>query len=159
MALDVEVPDPPELANRGVPAAFEPAETVDVADFRREELETFLDEGAWQEGFDEWAAYTDLTADQFERVQEAGLVDRLDFFWDPRDRLLQFDAPSLPDEWYAGDGPFDEPTVSLVETELSDLGRAVAETLADTYVDWGSDEESDPVWSEETFGQSRGEGE
>lgn len=149
MALTVESPDPPEITNRGVPAAFDPAESyASEADFRREELQEFLDEGAWKEAFDEWAEYTDLSAEEYEQVQEFGLVGQLDVFWDPVEERLRAAVPDVPTDWAGGTD-----LASKVGNELSDLGDAVVEMLEDGYVEWGTDEQSEERWSERKYSE------
>ncbi|MFC6988523.1 hypothetical protein ACFQJD_07010 [Haloplanus sp. GCM10025708] len=162
MTLDVDVPMPPDLTNRGVPAAFE---AFDVAgsesDFRREAVETALRDGAWREGFDEWCEYTDLSEDEFRALDELGLFRAFDFYWGPEDERLQYEAPDLPADWReqlstdavstleseAESGGVD----SRVNAELDELGHTVLETLDELYADW-SDRGEDVVWDAESFG-------
>lgn len=156
MGLDVEVPDAPQLSNRGLPSEFEAVEAVGGAeDLRREELEAVLRDGAWQEAFREWAAYTDLTAEEFRVALDLGLVERLDVFWDPMEERLRSSAPPVPEDWRERtDRPVSdaEALAARLEAELADLGDAVVEMLEDAYVAWGDEEATDPVWGEETFG-------
>lgn len=158
MALDV--PNPPDLTNRGDSARFDPVNAISGGpEQRREELEEILHDGAWQQGFDEWAQYTDLTADDVERAEDIGLVGSLDFYWDDEADRLRYVAPEVPDDWTDRSDRSGTPA-SLVRTELDALGRTVAETIAADYVDWGDEAPSDLVWSVETFGQApTGEGE
>ena len=157
MAPDIEIPDPPQLSNRGVPSEFESVEAVGSAgDLRREELEAILQDGAWHEAFEEWAEYTDLTEEDLQVVRDLGLIQQFDFFWDPSEERLRFEAPMVPADWkeLTEVEPSDvSGFVSKLEGELSDLGQTVVEMLEDAYVDWGEGEPSDYVWSEETFGQ------
>lgn len=156
MGLNVEIPDPPQLSNRGVPSEFESVEAVGgAADLRRAELEEILQEGAWNEAFGEWLEYTDLSEAEFRVLRDLGLFQQFDIFWDPSEERLRFEAPTLPEDWDErveatavepdGFGP-------RAESELSDLGQTVVEMLVDAYVDWGEAEAADYVWSEETFG-------
>ena len=134
MGLDVAVPEPPDLSNRGTPRDFEWLdETPGSTDFHREELEDLLQDGAWREGVDEWAEYTDLDEAQVRVVGELGLFQAFDFYWDPTDDRLRVDAPSVPDDWRERPATesLDSSTVSTVDTELQDLGRVVQETLED----------------------------
>ncbi|HKJ58269.1 MAG TPA: hypothetical protein VKA37_03495 [Halobacteriales archaeon] len=147
MALDVESPEPPDLTNRGLPTAIEAAEGVE-GDLRREELERFLRDGAWNEAFQEWAEYTDVTAEEYRTVEGRGLVQRLDVFWDPADGRLRSEVPDLPAEW-------DEEFASTIQVELSDLARTVVEMLEDAYVDWDEEEPSDVYWSEAAKDEER----
>lgn len=156
MGLDVEVPDPPQLTNRGLPAGLLTDEAVTGPnELHREELEAILADGAWTEAFEEWAAYTDLTEPEYELVVDLGLVASLDVFWDPVAAALDYEVPTVPDDW---DRPTDrtptpsDPLVAKLETELADLGQTVVEMLADGYVDWGETGPTDVVWDEETFG-------
>ncbi|MFB6354258.1 MAG: hypothetical protein ABEJ92_09250 [Halobacteriales archaeon] len=156
MALDIDPPAPPRLANRGVPAALESAEAVGgTGDLRREELDAVLRDGAWQEAFEEWAAYTDLTDEEVALLEELGVFQRLDVFWDPQERRLRAEAPTLPEDWpeRTDVAPSDASSLgSTFAAELADFTQAVVEMLEETYLDWGDTEGSDPVWSEETFG-------
>lgn len=144
MALNAETPDPPELTNRGMPPELEPDDTYDTdSDFRREELQVFLHDGAWKEAFKEWAEYSDLSDEEYRQVLDLGLVEQLDFFWDPVQERLRSTVPAMPDEW-----PGRADISSKVRTELSDLGDAVTEMLEDGYVDWGTRGQSKENWSE-----------
>ena len=157
MALDVEIPDPPDLSNRGRPSEFEwQDETLGAEDFYREDIEDLLQEGAWSEGFNEWTEYTDLDEAQVRTVSDLGLFQAFDFYWDPVEDRLRVEAPKLPDDWRdrAATASFDSSTVSLIDAELQDLGRAVQETLEDYLERVG--EESDFGWGPETYGK-RGE--
>jgi len=157
MALDVEVPDPPDLSNRGRPRDFEwEEETLGSEDFYREDLEDLLQEGAWTEGFNEWTEYTDLDEAQVRSVGDLGLFRAFDFYWDPVEDRIRTDAPTVPDDWRERDATasFDSSTVSLINAELQDLGRAVQEILED-YLD-RDEEGSDFGWGAETYGK-RGE--
>lgn len=145
MVLNVECPDPPDLTNRGLPSDLDAEESIgSESDLRREELETILRDGAWHEAFNEWAEYTDLTESEYRAVHDAGLIERLDVFWDPVEKRLRFEVPSLPDEWQDR-----EDLAPKITAELTDLGRTVVEMLEDAYVDWGKEGTADVFWSEE----------
>lgn len=153
MALDIEVPDPPDLSNRGMPREFEwDEETLGAEDFYREDLEDLLQDGAWKEGFNEWAEYTSLDESLGRLVSDLGLFQAFDFYWDPADDRLRFTAPTMPDDWPDRDvtESLDSSTVSMIDGELDDLGRTVQEVLED-YLE-RNDETSDFGWGEETYG-------
>lgn len=157
MADDIEVPEGPDLSNRGMPREFEWAEeTLGSEDFYREDIEDLLQEGAWKEGFNEWAEYTSLQADHLRIVGALDLFKAFDFYWDPTEDRLRFNAPTIPDDWE--DRPeteeLDSSAVSLIDGELDDLGRAVQEILEDYIV--RDDDPSEDGWGEETYG-NRGE--
>jgi hypothetical protein len=154
MVLDVEIPEPPDLSNRGMPHEFEwQEETLGAEDFYREDIEDLLQEGAWTEGFNEWTQYTDLDEGHVRIVSDLGLFQAFDFYWDPTEDRLRFDAPVISDDWRERDATesLDSSTVSLIDGELADLGRAVQEVLED-YVE-RNDEASDYGWGEETYGK------
>lgn len=157
MTLDVEVPEPPDLSNRGVPRDFEwQDETLGSEDFYREDLEDLLQEGAWKEGFNEWAEYTDLDEEHVRIVRDLGLFQAFDFYWDPTEDRLRFDAPTIPDDWRERDATesLDSSTVSRINVALRDLGRAVYEML-EHYLE-RKQEATDFGWGKETYGK-RGE--
>ena len=153
MALDIEIPGPPDLSNRGMPREFEwQEETLGSEEFYREDIEDLLQEGAWKEGFNEWAEYTTIDEEDVRLVEDLGLFQALDFYWDPTEDRLRFDAPRVADGSRERERTqsLDSSTVSTIENELEDLGRAVQETLED-YLD-RDDVESDYGWGEETYG-------
>lgn len=151
MTLDVEVPTPPDLTNRGVPAGFE-GDVDELASpemFHREELEQVLRDGAWQEAFQEWAEYTDLSETEYRTLRDHGCFETLDLYWDPSAERLRFDVPSIPAEI---DG---EVSRSLFRTELSDLGDVVVELIEDTYWE-GGPRWTDGMFEEEPTGEREG---
>jgi len=157
MTLDVEVPEPPDLSNRGMPREFElQDETLGSEDFYREDIEDLLQEGAWKEGFNEWAEYTDLDEGQARIVSDLGLFREFDFYWDPTEDRLRFDIPAMPNDWRERDATesLDSSTVSMIDAALQDLGRAVYERL-EGYLE-RNEETSDFGWGTETYGK-RGE--
>jgi hypothetical protein len=147
MTLTVEPPESPDITNRGLPRAFEPADSLEgTSDLRRDELEAVLRDGAWSEAFNEWAEYTDLNEAEYDRIRDAGLLHELDFYWDPVEARLRFEVPTLPSALAE-----ETDLASKVTAELTDLGHIVVEMLEDGYVDWGEGATSDDTWSEETF--------
>jgi hypothetical protein len=153
MAPDVDLPTPPDLTNRGIPDELDADEgVVGERDLHRAELERVLDEGAWREGFEEWAEYTDLSETDVQQAEAVGLFRALDLFWDPDAERLRYQVPEVPGDWDDRVGGEGSPA-STVQQELDELGRTVAETIATDYVDWGAAEPADLVWSVQTFGQ------
>ena len=134
MTLEVEVPDPPSLngpqSTDDYDAVVEP-ENDPGDDYRREELETILADGAWADAFEEWADDTGISAEGFETTVRLGLVDRLDFYWDPSTDEVGYRAPAVPDDAW---GAFENDDVDLVEDELDSLGRTVSEMLETEYL-------------------------
>ncbi|WP_336023333.1 hypothetical protein [Halobellus salinisoli] len=153
MAVDIDIPDPPDLTNRRVPSDLD-AESLDSpSDLRREELEGLLRDGAWDEAFAEWFEYTDLAAADVATLDEHGVFEQLDFYWDPVEDHLRFVVPRVPESLAGTD------LEDVLRTELSDLGQTVIELLLDAYVEWdetGSPADSwqnDPVDGESPFEQ------
>lgn len=154
--VDVDAPEPPDLSNRGMPREFEwQEETLGSEDFYREDIEDLLQEGAWKEGFNEWTEYTNLDEEQIRTVGGLGLFQGFDFYWDPTEDRLRFDAPTISDDWRERDTTsLDSSTVSMIDDELGDLGSAVQEMLEE-YLE-RNDESSDYGWGEETYGNREG---
>jgi hypothetical protein len=152
MALDVEIPDPPDLTNRGTPSGFDPDDAVGTPEFHREDLERLLHDTAWRTGFEEWLDHTDLTADHVEAVAAMGLFQAIDLYWDPADERVRDDAPAVPADWRdrAETRDLESADVSLVDAELQDLARTVREALADELE--RSDEVSASLWVEDAYG-------
>jgi len=132
------IPDPPELQEID-PNEYEDAEVVDETDYRRDEIESFLRDGAWKRAFDEWAERTDMTEAEFEIARELGLIRRFDFFWDSYAERVGYHAPGIPEDWKEREyhpGLRSWETVSSINASLTELGQTVCEVLKDDYIDW-----------------------
>jgi hypothetical protein len=144
MALDVATPDPPELEAMD-PNEYEDAEVVGDTDYRREEIESFLREGAWEQAFTEWAADAGMTEADFAVVRDLELLERFDFFWDSHADRVGYHAPGLPEDWKEREIHPDIDswgTVSAINAGLTELGQVVCEVLKDEYIDWETDYEA-----------------
>jgi len=143
MGLDVDIPDPPELEEFD-PNEYEDAEVVGDTDFRRDEIEGFLRDGAWERAFEEWRAHTDLDPEEYDIVTDLGLIAQFDFFWDSHADRVGYHAPGLPEDWKERDVHPDLDswgTVSSINAELTELGQIVCDVLKDDYIDWETDYE------------------
>ncbi len=143
MQLDVEAPDPPELREID-PNEYEDAEVVGDADYRREELAEFLAEGAWERSWEHWLADTDLEDREYAIVEELGLIERFDFFWDGFAERVGYHAPGIPEDWREREyhPELDSwGTVSSINAEMTELGQIVCDVLKDEYIDWESEYE------------------
>lgn len=143
MSLNVEMPEPPELREID-PAEYDDAEVVGDTDYRRDELEGFLRDGAWDQAWDEWAAHTDVDEEEFAIVQDLELIQRFDFFWDAFAERVGYHAPGLPEDWKERDlhPELDSwSTVSSINAGMTELGQIVCDVLKDEYIDWKSDYE------------------
>ena len=144
MTLDVDVPEPPEL--EGIdPNEYEDAEVVGDTDYKRDELEAFLQEGAWAEAFEAWSAETRLDERQFGIVRDLGMVQQFDFFWDSFAERVGYHAPGIPEDWKEREyhPKLDSwGTVSNINASLTELGQIVCEVLKDEYIDWETEYEA-----------------
>jgi hypothetical protein len=140
MSLDVPTPDPPELQ-----PALDPEEYDDVDvqgdEYRREELQEYLEEGAWERAFGEWAEHSDLGEREWAIVTDLELVRQFDFFWDDFADRVGYHAPGLPEDWKEREIHPDLDswgTVSGINAGLTELGQVVSEVLKQEYIEWES---------------------
>lgn len=150
MSLDVPIPESPSLHGPQSRDEYEAiGNPVDAPgdDYRREELETILASGAWDDAFEEWAAQTVLTPEHFQIIVDYELIDKFDFYWDETTDEVGYQSPTLPDE---ARSEVDRTDVGDIDSELDTLGRVVSEMLENDYLlrdedDYGfyPDEESD----------------
>jgi hypothetical protein len=143
MTLDVTPPDPPELEAQLDVAEYDDVD-VDVDEYRREELERFLHEGAWERAFGEWTERTDMDERTFEVVTDLDLFARFDFFWDDFADRVGYHAPGIPEDWRQREihpGLDSWGTVSTINAELTEFGQTVCDVLKSEYIDWGADYE------------------
>lgn len=139
MTLDVPIPDPPSLDDGPDPDTYEDVTVVADTDYRREELEDFLREGAWEEAFISWAADAHMTPEEFAIATDLDLIESYDFFWDDFADRVGYHAPGIPEDWGERDLHPDLDswgTVSSINAGLTELGQVVCDVLADEYIDW-----------------------
>ncbi|WP_284009631.1 hypothetical protein [Haloarcula pelagica] len=142
MALDVATPAPPALSPVAGTDEYDDV-SVEGDDYRRDELATALDEGAWAQAFEEWAAETGLDAEAWAIVRDLELVAEFDFFWDSFAGRVGYHAPGLPENWRERDLHPDLDsweTVSGINAALTELGQTVCDVLADDYLDWEAED-------------------
>ena len=142
MGLEVEPPEPPELEfvdpNEYEDATIAADDGTDV-DYRREELQAFLEEGAWEEAFAEWIDDTDLEEREFEIARDLELFDEFDFFWDDFADRVGYHAPGIPEDWQEREYHPELDTwgtVSAINAELTEFGQLVCVLLKEEYIDW-----------------------
>jgi hypothetical protein len=143
MGISADVPEPPTLEAFD-PNEYEDAEVVGDTDYRRDEIEEFLRGGAWQSAFEEWAARTEMTDEEFEIVRDLELLSQFDFFWDSHADRVGYHAPGLPQDWKERDiHPNIDSwgTTSAINAGLTELGQLVCEVLKEDYIDWETDYE------------------
>jgi hypothetical protein len=144
MSLDVDPPTPPDLEQID-PNEYDDADVVGDTDYKREELEQYLRDGAWAEAFGNWAAETGLSAADYEIMLDLEMIQRFDFFWDSFAERVGYHAPGIPEDWkereYHPDIESWE-TVSSINASLTELGQEVCDVLKDEYIEWESDYEA-----------------
>lgn len=143
MPLDVETPPPPNLSP-DVDAEEYDDVNVEVSEYRREELESFLHGGAWEAAFAAWAAETDMDETTFDVVTDLDLIERFDFFWDDFANRVGYHAPGIPEDWRQRDVHPDLDSwerVSTINAGLTELGQTVCDVLKAEYIDWNADYE------------------
>jgi hypothetical protein len=141
MGLDVAVPDRPELEPHFDPDEYDDA-NVAGDDYRRNDLEAFLEDGAWERAFGEWAEHTDVTEEEWAIARDLGLLRRFDFFWDDFADRVGYHAPGIPEDWRERDIHPDLDTwetVSSINAGLTELGQVVCDVLGMEYIDWEAD--------------------
>lgn len=144
MGLDIEPPDPPELQDTN-PEEYEDAEVVADSDYRRDELESFLNEGAWEQAWNQWREQTGMTERQWDIVEDLGLMEHFDFFWDSFADRVGYHAPGLPEDWKERNIHPDLDSweaVSSINASLTELGQTVCDVLKNQYIDWEADYEA-----------------
>jgi len=144
MSLDVAVPAPPTL-DRIDPNEYDDADVVGDTDYKRDELEALLREGAWEEAFAEWAVETNLDEREFDIVTDLGMIEQFDFFWDSFAERVGYHAPGIPEDWKERNyhPELDSwGTVSGINAALTELGQIVCDVLLDEYVDWETEYEA-----------------
>jgi hypothetical protein len=144
MPLDVETPDPPELSHSIDADEYDDVE-VQGEEYRREELKQFLYNGAWDEAFTQWAADTDVDEAEFGIIQDLGLVQVFDFFWDDFADRVGYHAPGLPEDWREREIHPNLDSwgmVSSINAGLTELGQLVCEILKEEYIDWEAEYEA-----------------
>lgn len=139
MPLEVPIPDPPTLQDAPNPEEYDDVEVVAETNYRRDELEELLHEGAWADAFRQWQETTQMSEAEFEIAKELDLIDHFDFFWDDFADRVGYHAPGLPEDWRERHIHPDLDswgTVSSINASLTELGQEVCEVLKDEYIDW-----------------------
>lgn len=139
MSLNVEPPEPPELVEQ-IPDKYEDDDHLDEnSDYRREDLETFLHEGAWTDGFEQWADHTDLDEEEYAIALDLGMFEAFDFFWDDFADRVGYNAPGIPEDWRETEYHPDLDswgTVSGINAAMTEFGQIISEVLKADYIDW-----------------------
>ena len=142
MSLSVEIPEPPEL-NEVDPNEYEDAE-VAGDDYRREDIEALLQDGAWEEAFEVWAQDATVSEAEWEIILDIGLLGEFDFFWDDFADRVGYHAPGIPEDWKVREVHPDIESwgeVSSINAGLTELGQLVCEVLKEEYIDWEAEYE------------------
>ncbi|ADD07050.1 uncharacterized protein Nmag_3500 [Natrialba magadii ATCC 43099] len=147
MTLEVDTPAPPTLdfvdPNEYEDATISASGTEEI-DYRREELQEFLETGAWEEAFDEWRADTDLDEREFSIARDLDLFADFDFFWDDFADRVGYHAPGISEDWQEREYHPELDTwgtVSAINAELTEFGQVVSVILKEEYIDWEAEYE------------------
>jgi len=144
MTLDVDPPEPPTL----VPVGTEDGGTGADDDYLREQIQSHLEAGAWEEAFSQWADTTDMDVDEFAIAIDLDLFERFDFFWDEFAQRVGYGAPGIPEDWKERQYHDDLATwgqVSSINASMTELGQIVCDILKDDYLDVESSESDDSI--------------
>lgn len=144
MSLDVEIPEPPELEEID-PNEYDDADVVGDTDYKRDEIEQLLKQGAWVQAFTEWAEQTDLDESEFQIVTDLNMLHRFDFFWDSFAERVGYHAPGIPEDWKERDyhdNLRSWGTVSGINAGLTELGQIVCDVLKNEYIEWETEYEA-----------------
>ena len=144
MSLDVETPEPPTLEEID-PNEYDDAEVVGDTDYKRDEIEQLLDQGAWEQAFTEWAEQTALDERAFQIVIDLDMLQRFDFFWDSFAERVGYHAPGISEDWKERN--YHENieswgTVSGINAGLTELGQIVCDVLKNDYIEWETEYEA-----------------
>jgi hypothetical protein len=144
MALHVSPPEPPRLETNFDADDYDDVEVLGD-DYRREELQEYLEAGAWAEAFDEWAAHAELDEAEWGVVTDLHMTDEFDFFWDDFADRVGYHAPGIPEDWKEREVHPDLDSwasVSAINAGLTELGRTVSDLLKEEYIEWESEFEA-----------------
>ena len=143
MSLQVDPPEPPALESHVDPDEYEDADVMG-GEYRRDELQEFLESGAWNEAFEKWAAEAPMNEDEFSIATDLDMFFQFDFFWDDFADRVGYHAPGLPEDWRERDIHPDLDswgTVSAINAGLTEFGQTVCDVLKDEYIDWDAEYE------------------
>ncbi|RQG95846.1 hypothetical protein [Natrarchaeobius chitinivorans] len=147
MGLEADLPDPPELEfvdpNEYEDATISADGAAEI-DYRREELQAFLEDGAWDDALEEWLADTDLDEREYEIARDLDLFAEFDFFWDDFADRVGYHAPGIPEDWQTREYHPELDTwgtVSSINAELTEFGQIVSVVLKEEYIDWEAEYE------------------
>ena len=145
MGLDVDTPEPPSLRDERDVQEYDDVDVMAEGDYRRDELESFLRDGAWEEAFGQWTEHAEMDETEFNIARDLDLFREFDFFWDDFAGRVGYHAPGLPEDWKQRDLHPDIDswsTVSSINAGLTEFGQTVCDVLADHYIDWESEFEA-----------------
>lgn len=141
MTLDVDAPDPPELDVASDVSDYDDADPGG-SEYRREELEEYLKDGAWERAFYEWVNQTDIDEAAFDVILDLGMLKEFDFFWDSFATRVGYHAPGLPENWREREVHPELDSwdmVSGINAGMAELGGVVSTVLENEYVGWETD--------------------
>jgi hypothetical protein len=98
------------------------------------DVERALDDGLWDAAVERWREESDVDEDDLALVEEIGLFDDFDFFWDADVDRVGYESPGLPRDWeneaYADDVE-GWSQVSRINMAIDELGQTARELVED----------------------------
>lgn len=141
MGLDVPAPEPPTLRDERDVQSYDDVDVEAESDYRRDQLNEFLHDGAWADAFGQWSERATMVESEFDIAVDLDLFEQFDFFWDDFAGRVGYHAPGLPEDWKEHNlhPALDSwSTVSSINAGLTELGQTVCDVLADDYIEWES---------------------
>lgn len=85
-------------------------------------------EEAWSDAVTEWRRESSLDEDDLALVEELGLLEEFEYFWDEEFERVGYEAPAIPKDWKTK--PYSDEVgswaqVSKINMALNDLGTKV----------------------------------
>lgn len=98
------------------------------------DVEAALEAGAWDAAVERWHEESEVDEADLALVEEAGLLDDFEFFWDAEVDRVGYESPGIPRDWtnreYA-DAVEGWSQVSRINMAIDELGQTAREILED----------------------------
>ena len=110
-------------------------ESVDSSDesvLDDETVHRYLEDGVWSRSLEEWRKESKLGETDMELVEELGLIEEFEFFWDDDFDRVGYEAPSIPKDWKSqeySDAIKSWGQVSKINMAMSELGEKAREII------------------------------
>ncbi|MFB6284030.1 MAG: hypothetical protein ABEK59_08895 [Halobacteria archaeon] len=115
-----------------IPSIDEARESTEGPDLDDETVRDYLRDGVWERSIQEWRDESNLDGDDTELVEELGLIEEFEFFWDADFDRVGYEAPSIPKDWKSEDYADEVKSwgqVSKINMAMSELGEKAREII------------------------------